>query len=179
MATLIMGSVSHGTMRPQDLIPTFLGVLNQVDPVTYSQLAVLPFSVVPSYAQEDEDSEWWGGEDCMNVLEDLITALDNAAPEGYYFGPHPGDGSDYGFWEVEQHDAPEQNSFTELTDLWRKHKYREARTVLLGMTVSDVQEFLEYVSTPTTGLAKGPGEAQAIGVWVWSIIVQRVKPGGL
>jgi hypothetical protein len=36
------------------------------------------------------------------LLESLFDTLDNYSPEGYYFGAHPGDGSDYGFWEMDK-----------------------------------------------------------------------------
>jgi len=36
------------------------------------------------------------------LYEDIFDYLNEIAPEGYYFGSHPGDGSDYGFWECEK-----------------------------------------------------------------------------
>ena len=86
-------SLSHATMRPQDLIPRFLDFLREHAPEKYAQL---PSPVIPS----DEDHPWWGSEEAQYLLEDLFDALDEIAPEGCYFGAHPGDGSDYGFWEV-------------------------------------------------------------------------------
>lgn len=39
----------------------------------------------------------------VNVLnEDVNDFLNEIAPNGYYFGAHPGDGSDFGFWPVEE-----------------------------------------------------------------------------
>lgn len=56
--------------------------------------------LVPSYAYESKDSEWWDSEEAINLLESLFDTLDSYAPEGYYFGAHPGDGSDYGYWII-------------------------------------------------------------------------------
>jgi uncharacterized protein (DUF2225 family) len=52
--------ISSGTLRPQDLIPSYLKVLRELSPEAYQQV-VSPgcgFSAFPSYAQEDHDSEW-------------------------------------------------------------------------------------------------------------------------
>ena len=32
------------------------------------------------------------------LMDDLFDALEECAPKGHYFGSHPGDGSDLGFW---------------------------------------------------------------------------------
>ncbi len=95
----LYGTIIHGTMHPQDLIPAFLDALAEVDPMVHAQMMMLPFGVVPSHAMEDESADWWS--DAQWRLEELFDALDASAPEGYYFGAHPGDGSDFGFWEME------------------------------------------------------------------------------
>jgi hypothetical protein len=97
------GTVSHGTMRPQDLIPAFLDCLADVWPEAYEGYMVCPFPPVPSYVtDEGDDSEWWTSDDAGYLLESLFDQLNEAAPEGYYFGAHEGDGSDYGFWTIEE-----------------------------------------------------------------------------
>ena len=89
-------TVIRATHRPQDLIPAFLDVLK--DTAEYVQC----MHVVPSYATEDEGAEWWESEDCSYFLnETLFDTLNSYAPEGYYFGAHPGDGSDFGYWKCE------------------------------------------------------------------------------
>ncbi len=98
-------SVSHATMRPQDLIPAFLDCIKEIAPAHYEGLMVNPFCEPPSYAMDDDNSPYWDGESCSAFLnETLWTILEEHAPEGFYFGSHPGDGSDYGFWEVEEED---------------------------------------------------------------------------
>lgn len=37
----------------------------------------------------------------MLLQETVFDAMNDLAPEGYYFGSHPGNGSDFGFWELE------------------------------------------------------------------------------
>ncbi len=98
-----MGTVISGTLRRQDLIPAFIDELARVDPIAYSQLLLAPFGPIPSYVYDEGDSsDWWASEDAGYLLESLFDALDESAPEDEYFGAHPGDGSDFGFWPVEE-----------------------------------------------------------------------------
>ena len=96
------GTVSYGTLRPQDLIPAFIDALAEVAPAAHEQLLALPFAFIPSWVEEEGDGcEWWDSEECQWKLASLIEALEEHAPEGCYFGAHPGDGTDFGFWPVE------------------------------------------------------------------------------
>lgn len=86
-------SISHGTMRTQDLIPAFLDVIR--DTPEYVQV----MNAIPAHAMEDKEADWWNSDDAAGLLESLFDTLDSYSPEGYYFGAHLGDGSDYGFWK--------------------------------------------------------------------------------
>ena len=88
-------SISHGTMRTQDLIPAFMDVVR--DTPEYVQV----MDAVPAHAKEDKDAEWWNSDEAAGLLESLFDTLDSHSQEGHYFGAHPGDGSDYGFWKTE------------------------------------------------------------------------------
>lgn len=96
------GTVIQATLRTQDLIPAFLEAVSLYDPMAYAQLILMPFGPVPSYVYDDgDDSEWWDGEDAIWLLEQLQDTLNDAGYEhGLYFGVHPGDGSDFGFWSI-------------------------------------------------------------------------------
>jgi len=88
MGKAVEGSVSHATMRSEDLIPTFIAVLKDID--------------ADQAAEYERDlPEDLGSEEACDFLDDLFDVLDGHAPEGCYFGAHPGDGSDYGFWRFE------------------------------------------------------------------------------
>ena len=80
-----IGSVSHGTLVPHELIVAFGTLLGQLD----------------------EKDEWLGllndaqdadEEDSSEIVADLIDALNEFAPPYCYFGVTEGDGSDFGFW---------------------------------------------------------------------------------
>jgi hypothetical protein len=97
------GTVIHGTLRTCDLIPAFLGALRDVAPDHYAGYVVAPFGPIPAHVQDAGDSsDWWDGDDAYALLEELFDILNDHAPEGYYFGAHPGDGSDFGFWRCEE-----------------------------------------------------------------------------
>ena len=97
----LLGTVIHGTHRPQDLIPAFLDEIRRCSPAHYEELMVLPFGPIPAHAAEDEDADWWTSEEAGYLLEELHDILDGAAPEGYRFGAHEGDGTDFGYWPIE------------------------------------------------------------------------------
>jgi hypothetical protein len=90
MAFKYEGTVSEGTMIPEDLVRKFREVLLDLDRDTCMRLD-------GEHHYEDSRTP----EDEGYHLDDLFDALNDHAPEGYYFGPHPGDGADYGFWRSE------------------------------------------------------------------------------
>jgi hypothetical protein len=88
------GSVSSGTIREEDLVPAFLSVLRELDPKA-TEILDLEFEEI----RRDHD---WDSEEISRFLnETLWDALEANAPDGWYFGAHPGDGADYGFWPLE------------------------------------------------------------------------------
>lgn len=97
------GSISHGTLRNQDLIPAFLDAIQEIAPDAYAQIMAAPFGPIPAYVHDEGDSSaWWDSEDASWLLEDLFNVLDEHAPPGHYFGAHPGNDSDFGFWMSEE-----------------------------------------------------------------------------
>jgi hypothetical protein len=98
---LPIGSISHGTMRNEDLVPAFLDTLETVDKKharsikrEYSKaLRKLAGVNVRDYSEEQYSEDL-----TYLVNEDLFNALSNHTPDYFYFGSHEGDGSDYGVW---------------------------------------------------------------------------------
>ena len=98
-----IGTVISGTMRPQDLVPALMEVLSAYDPDAHKRMVMdSPTPVVPLEAMDDDRHEWWASDDARYFLEDLFNALNQVAPDNVYFGAHPGDGSDYGFWPIDE-----------------------------------------------------------------------------
>ena len=96
------GSISTGTLRPCDLIPTFLDALSETNVLAYSQfyqasmrdLGENPYDI-------NSEHPWWDSDEAGYLLGELFEALDAVAPDGHYFGSHIGDGADFGFWPHE------------------------------------------------------------------------------
>jgi hypothetical protein len=98
------GTISSGTLKDSDLIPRFLDALETLDPISREAMGDLyPVQVEhPGYCQRHDLFDCWFCEspEVRNLMEDLFDLLDLAAPKGTYFGAHPGDGADFGFWAV-------------------------------------------------------------------------------
>jgi hypothetical protein len=96
-----LGSVSTATMRPADLIPSFLYTANtlrlsRAERKQYNKLNKEWDTLPMESSWTDEHIE-----QAEYMLEELFDILNNHAPAYAYFGSHPGDGADYGFWLVE------------------------------------------------------------------------------
>lgn len=84
-----IGSVSHATMRNEDLIPAFTSELRWLGHRSKELTRIERAMGAPGYFET---------ENAYNDLEWLFDALDSHALPYMCFGAHPGNGSDYGFW---------------------------------------------------------------------------------
>jgi hypothetical protein len=91
-----IGTVSHATMRTEDLIPSFLWEAKHL------RLTKAERKSISGIAKSMGASDYYESENADYDLEDLFNILDNHALPYFYFGAHPGDGSDYGWWLTEQ-----------------------------------------------------------------------------
>lgn len=91
-------SVSHGTMREEDLIPAFEAFL-EAQGIDLSTLDRPTEAIERLFDGEMTDADWESVSWYLN--EELFEAMNDIAPDGCYFGSHPGDGCDYGFWQDE------------------------------------------------------------------------------
>ncbi len=92
-----IGSVSHATMRAEDLIPRFISELQSQKPLHRAHR-----KLIRQIERDMKHSDYWtqdsDGYGACYDLDDLFNALNDYAPTYFYFGAHPGDGSDYGYW---------------------------------------------------------------------------------
>ncbi len=93
-----VGTVSHATMRWEDLIPAFTDFLHEI-----WRGEVFTKEECPDQHLAGKTADRFYG-DLNEIVGDLFDAIEEYVPEGYYFGAHPGDGSDYGIWPVEEED---------------------------------------------------------------------------
>ena len=92
---LSVGSISWGTLRRQDLIPSFMDVLLDHDLATAHALQKEYHDV---FQNIDNDEFMATSEDATYLVEALFEALNEHAPPFHFFGAHDCDGADFGFW---------------------------------------------------------------------------------
>lgn len=86
--------ISEGTLHPRDLIPAYIAYLDEHNykyDLDETDLAIL----------ENED---WDNVYVPFLMDYLGECMDDAAPEGMYFGSSEGDGACIGYWPVEDDD---------------------------------------------------------------------------
>ena len=93
---IVLETVSWGTMRKEDLIPSFVQELFRIDPD--NEVANNVQGTYSDYSDDDID-DYWNSESSDFDLNDLFDEINNVCDLPYvYFGANDGDGSDYGFW---------------------------------------------------------------------------------
>ena len=95
-----LGTVIERTLRPEDIIPALASELQYLDRNKFRNFVKSWNNNVPDFSDQNDVNMWVeeSYEDADWMIEDLIDALDSLAPEGVYFGTHPDDGADFGFW---------------------------------------------------------------------------------
>ena len=114
-------SLSHGTMRTEDLIPYFMDFLQNVKEkceitsiVDQIQKEVDSLEMVNYVGYSGPDYK--DQETASYILnEDIWDTLNEIAPEFTSFGSSEGNGSDYGFWTSRE--SLEEHIFGELGDI--------------------------------------------------------------
>jgi len=88
------GTVIRGTLKNQDLIPALTVELRARDTKHRHKklLDELDILMTAGASYYDDDSSIWD-------LDQIFSALDSLSPAGCYFGAHPGDGANFGFWD--------------------------------------------------------------------------------
>lgn len=87
-----LGSISHGTLRTEDLLSAFAWELRHI--ATPDDKASLALCDEADAVDADSD------EMADELVNELADALNEYAPPYCYFGAHEGDGSDFGFWPI-------------------------------------------------------------------------------
>jgi len=99
MSKYPIGSISHGTMNPEHLIPTFIDELEYWAKQADNQEHLGLIEEIEDRIENQDD--YYESESANEDLDALFDALNEYAAPYFYFGALPDDGSDYGFWLCE------------------------------------------------------------------------------
>lgn len=93
------GTVSYGTLRNEDLLSSFSDELEFLVQQNAEEWVGKPgrrdmYLALVGEAREVNPAS----EEAHYLIDELCDCLNDFAPPGHYFGTHPGDGADFGFW---------------------------------------------------------------------------------
>lgn len=92
--------VSCDTLKTEDLLPKFWSAA-ETCAVLLDRPQLLNPGTLTSLTRlvgEDSSESDWDDTEASETLQDLFDALNDAAPSGFGFGSHEGDGACFGFW---------------------------------------------------------------------------------
>jgi hypothetical protein len=107
--TITEGTIIHGTLRLEDLIPAFIAelrVMESIKPGADERAKVIRYQNISHTLSEIErameDPLYFDGDEAPEDCDWIMDRLNKHAPDGMYFGAHQGDGSDFGWWTVDE-----------------------------------------------------------------------------
>jgi hypothetical protein len=89
-----IGTVINGTARSEDLIPTFHGLLEELNPGNKKLNGINEFKKFINDDEIPEEHQEYASEYVIELMDEL----NNFSPAHVYFGSVDGDGADYGYW---------------------------------------------------------------------------------
>jgi hypothetical protein len=107
---LIGESISHATLKTEHLISVFMDFLNSKKSELNSEIGnrINKIQSEIDTLEVDEFGDYVGeSEEKADYIlnEDIFDLMNDIAPDGTYFGSTEGDGSDFGFWLIEDEDS--------------------------------------------------------------------------
>ena len=96
--TFQLGTISTGTLRTQDLLPTFVNTLLGIDNANDGQTHGYQFTYQNAWDSDYDADSYWNSSYPTEDLEIVSNLLVDLCPPFVYFGTLEGDGSDFGFW---------------------------------------------------------------------------------
>ena len=118
MAEFQLGSISTGTLRPQDLLNAFGSALNHLTLGVEKHPFIEQASVAEQNIWDFDDDD--AHEHATDLIEKLTDALQELCPPFVYFGTLEGDGADFGFWPDMESLDYERNYWGEETAEWNE-----------------------------------------------------------
>lgn len=98
MTKISIGTISHGTMRQEDLLTAFANELERIVDGKGLHMDSVEMAREWAVTVSKDDTTDAERDDAQEVIQELESTLNELAPLYTYFGAHVGDGSDYGFW---------------------------------------------------------------------------------
>ena len=97
-------TISKATLRNEDLITACMHFLWEMDKDKARGIWKENPNLLKALCDREcgIPTEWWETDEANFLLNETIyDAMQDLAPEGYYFGSNPGDGALFGYWEEE------------------------------------------------------------------------------
>jgi hypothetical protein len=166
-----IGSVQSGSLRNQDLIPSFLWEANRLHLTKDERKEVRHIEKAVnkvSNGQYGDSDAYWTDEVSAWHLEALFEILDAHSLPYFHFGAHEGDGSDFGWWlssciEEEFADASSNFAKCDGAKLPSNIKVSELADVPKGFT-GEVLHVNDHGNTTLYSFSRGRARE------IWSLV---------